>query len=254
MSEPFTLTDRTTLVTGASGGIGYAVAVAAARAGADVGLLDRSTERLDELVAEIESLGRRAHAVGADVSDSAGVREAVAEVQEHLGPLHHAANCAGINTSSPALEMSTTQWQELIDINLTGIFASCQAEGRAIAANGGGSIVNIGSVSATIANRGLTQVHYNASKAGVVHLSTSLALEWAPLGIRVNTVSPGYTKTPMATHPDVWEHVKAYEKDIPLQRWAEPSEIAEPVVFLLSDAASYCTGSNLIVDGGCVSW
>lgn len=114
--------------------------------------------------------------------------------------------------------------------------------------------MNIGSISAVIANRGLTQAHYNSAKAGVVHLTSSLALEWAQLGVRVNAVSPGYTATPMATTPEVWEHVKTYIPDIPLGRMAEPEEMVGPTVFLLSNAASYCTGINLIADGGAVAW
>jgi NAD(P)-dependent dehydrogenase (short-subunit alcohol dehydrogenase family) len=251
----FDLTDRVALVTGAAGGIGYAVATTLAQAGADVALVDRSSERLDELSEELRRLGRRSTTVVADVSDPDAVAAAVERTEAELGPLRHAVNCAGINFGVPALEMTRAQFDELLAVNLGGVFSSCQAQGRAIAASGaGGSIVNIGSISASIANRGLTQVHYNSSKAAVVHLTSSLALEWAELGIRVNAVSPGYTRTPMATHPDVWEHVKAYAKDIPLGRWAEPEEIARPVLFLLSDAASYCTGSNLIVDGGSVYW
>jgi NAD(P)-dependent dehydrogenase (short-subunit alcohol dehydrogenase family) len=256
MSLPcFDLDGRVALVTGACGGIGAAVATTLAEAGADVALVDRASERFEEIADRIARLGRRSASIVADVSDSDDVAAAVERAEAELGPVRHAVNCAGINFGVPALEMTRAQFDELIDVNLGGVFASCQAEGRAMVASGaGGSIVNIGSISASIANRGLTQVHYNSAKAGVVHLTSSLALEWAPLGIRVNAVSPGYTRTPMATHPDVWEHVKAYAKDIPLQRWAEPEEIARPVLFLLSDAASYCTGSNLIVDGGSVYW
>ncbi|MET0190140.1 MAG: SDR family oxidoreductase, partial [Pseudonocardia sediminis] len=174
--------------------------------------------------------------------------------QAELGPLRHAVNCAGINDGAPAETMPLEQWRTLLDINLTGVFLACQAEGAALLANGGGAIVNIGSISAVIANRGLTQVHYNSAKAGVVHLTTSLALEWAPRGVRVNTVSPGYTATPMAKSPEVWEHVKAYIPDIPMARMAEPEEMVGPTVFLLSDAGSYCTGVNLMVDGGAVAW
>ncbi|CAN5202327.1 SDR family oxidoreductase [soil metagenome] len=255
MSGPsFDLSGGVAIVTGASGGIGYAVAKGLAAAGADVGCIDRTDGRLKELVEEIADGGRKAFAVTADVSDFGAMHAAIASVESELGPIRYAANCAGINTSVPAMDMTREKWTETIEANLTGTFASCQAEGKAMARAGGGTIVNIGSVSAMIANRGLTQAHYNASKAGVVHLSTTLALEWADLGIRVNTVSPGYTKTPMATHPDVWEHVKAFAKDIPLKRWAEPEEMVGPIVFLLSEASSYCTGSNLVVDGGSIYW
>ena len=109
-------------------------------------------------------------------------------------------------------------------------------------------------MSGSIVNRDLLQVHYNASKAAVIHLSKSLAMEWAPRGIRVNSISPGYTATPMNTRPEVAEQVKRFEADTPLGRMAEPTEMVGPAVFLLSDAASFVTGIDLIVDGGFVCW
>jgi NAD(P)-dependent dehydrogenase (short-subunit alcohol dehydrogenase family) len=121
-------------------------------------------------------------------------------------------------------------------------------------ANGKGSIVNIASMSGTISNRGLTQVHYNSAKAAVAHLTKSLAVEWARDGVRVNCVSPGYTATPMNLRPEVAEQAKAFAADTPLGRMAEPSEIAGPIVFLLSSAASFCTGVDLLVDGGFCCW
>ncbi|MFR9805056.1 SDR family oxidoreductase [Pseudonocardia sp. RS010] len=241
-------------VTGAAGGIGAAVAVGLAASGADVACADRAGEGLDRAVAAVEGAGRRALACPVDVTDDAAVDETVARVERELGPLRYAVNCAGINDGAPAESMSVEQFRRLVDINLTGVFLSCRAEGRAMLAHGGGSIVNIGSISAVIANRGLTQVHYNAAKAGVLQLTTSLALEWAQRGIRVNAVSPGYTATPMAKSSEVWEHVKQYIPDIPMNRMAEPEEMVGPTVFLLSDAASYCTGANLLVDGGAVGW
>jgi NAD(P)-dependent dehydrogenase (short-subunit alcohol dehydrogenase family) len=145
-------------------------------------------------------------------------------------------------------------WQTVIDVNLGGVFKSCQAEGRALLGNGGGAIVNIASMSGSIVNRGLTQAHYNASKAGVIHLTKSLAMEWASRGIRVNAISPGYTATPMNTRPEVAEQAKQFERDTPLGRMATPEEMIGPAVFLLSDAASFCTGVDLVVDGGFVCW
>ena len=255
MTTPtFTLDAGAAVVTGAAGGIGTSVALGLAASGADVACLDLSAEAMQPTVQAIEATGRRAIAIACDTSDEAQVADALARVQAELGRVAYAANCAGINDGAPAEDLPLERWRRMIEVNLTGVFIACQAEGRAMLAGGGGAIVNLGSVSASIANRGLTQAHYNASKAGVVHLSTSLALEWASRGVRVNCVSPGYTKTPMATHPDVWEHVKSYAKDIPLGRWAEPEEMVGPVVFLLSAASSYCTGSNLVVDGGAIYW
>jgi NAD(P)-dependent dehydrogenase (short-subunit alcohol dehydrogenase family) len=253
-SPSFRLDGAAAIVTGAAGGIGARVAIGLAEFGATVACVDLTADGVAPTVTAIERLGRRALALPVDVSDPDQMGEAVARTQSELGPLRHAVNCAGIHNNAPTETMSLAVWQRLIEVNLTGVFVSCQAEGSAMLAGGGGSIVNIGSISAMIANRGLHQAHYNSAKAGVVHLSTTLALEWADRGIRVNTVSPGYTATPMAKHPDVWEHVQAYAKDIPLGRLAETEELVGPVVFLLSDAASYCTGANLMVDGGAVCW
>lgn len=252
MIPSFRLDGSVALVTGAAGGIGARVALGLAEFGADVGCVDVVDPA--KTVAAIQEIGRRAVGIEADVADAGQVDAAVARVQEALGPLRHAVNCAGIHSNAPAESMPREQWQRLLDVNLTGVFLCCQAEGAAMLATGGGSIVNIGSISASIANRGLAQVHYNSAKAGVLHLTTSLALEWAGHGVRVNSVSPGYTATPMAKHPDVWEHVQAYARDIPLGRLAETDELVGPVVFLLSEAASYVTGTDLLVDGGATRW
>jgi NAD(P)-dependent dehydrogenase (short-subunit alcohol dehydrogenase family) len=163
-------------------------------------------------------------------------------------------NSAGIANAAPAEQMPLAQFQKVLDVNVTGVFLSAQAAGRALLRNGGGAMVNIASMSGTIVNRDLLQVHYNASKAAVIHLSKSLAMEWAPRGIRVNAISPGYTATPMNTRPEVAEQVKRFEADTPLGRMAAPTEMVGPAVFLLSDAASFVTGVDLIVDGGFVCW
>lgn len=252
-SSPFSLKDAVVLVTGAAGGIGESVAVTLAAAGAGVACVDLSPEAVTRVHDRIAAEGGRSVAIAADVTDPDEMADAVRQA-EQLGPIRGAANCAGINYQVPAESMSLDEWKRLIDVNLTGIFVSCQAEGRAMLENGGGSIVNIGSISATIANRGLAQTHYNASKAAVLQFTRSLALEWADRGIRVNSVSPGYTLTPMATDPAVWEHVKHYVDDIPLARMADPREIALPVQFLLSSAASYVTGTELVADGGAIGW
>jgi NAD(P)-dependent dehydrogenase (short-subunit alcohol dehydrogenase family) len=255
MSLPsFRLDDRVALVTGASSGIGRRLAVGLAEAGADVGCLDLPGSDLDGAVAEIASVGRRGVALPADVTDAAALESAVEVVEEQLGPLRLAINSAGIANAAPAEEMEQSQWRKVMDVNVNGLFLSCQAEGRALLRNGGGAIVNIASMSGTIVNRGLLQAHYNASKAAVIHLSKSLAMEWAERGIRVNSISPGYTATPMNRRPEVAEQVKQFEADTPLGRMATVDELAGPAVFLLSDAASFCTGVDLIVDGGFVCW
>ncbi len=250
----FGLDGEVALVTGASSGIGLAIAVALGRAGVAVGCGARARARAEETVARIRAEGGRAVAVEWDVTDPGQAGAAVAAVEQELGPLTLAVNNAGIGAGTPALDVTPGQWQGVLDTNLNGVFYSCQAEARAMSQHGRGAIVNIASISATIANRNLTQAQYNASKAAVVHLTKSLAVEWAPLGIRVNAVSPGYTLTPMNRRPEVSELVTQFADTTPLGRLAEPDEIAGPVLFLLGPAASYITGVDLLVDGGYCCW
>jgi NAD(P)-dependent dehydrogenase (short-subunit alcohol dehydrogenase family) len=255
MTPPdFGLDQQTALVTGAGSGIGRAIAVGLAGAGADVACFDRSGPALDEVCAEIRDLGRRAVAVVGDVTDPDSVAAAVQQTGTELGPLSLAVNSAGIANAAPAEEMPLSQWQQVIDVDLTGVFLCCQAESRPMLEHGRGSIVNIASMSGTIVNRGLRQAHYNAAKAAVIHLSKSLAMEWCDRGLRVNSVSPGYTATAMNRRPEVAEQVRQFESDTPLGRMATVDELVGPAIFLLSDAASFCTGIDLIVDGGFTCW
>jgi NAD(P)-dependent dehydrogenase (short-subunit alcohol dehydrogenase family) len=250
MSLPsFRLDDRVALVTGASSGIGRAIALGLAEAGAAVGCLDRG-----DVSGTVAEIGDRALALEADVTDEGALAAAVAALEAQLGPLTLAVNCAGIANATAAEEMPPAQFRKVLDVNVTGVFLSAQAEGRAMLRHGGGAIVNIASMSGTIVNRDLLQAHYNASKAAVVHLSKSLAMEWAARGIRVNSISPGYTATPMNLRAEVAEQVERFEADTPLGRMAAPEEMVGPAVFLLSEAASFCTGVDLIVDGGFVCW
>ena len=250
----FRLDGRTALVTGAASGIGRGIALGVAGSGASVACLDRPGPGLVVVVGDIAAAGGRAITVPGDVTDPDSLADAVRRAEAELGPLSLAVNSAGIANAAPAAEMSLAQWQRVIDVDLTGVFLSCQAEGRAMLDNGGGAIVNIASMSGSIVNRGLLQVHYNAAKAGVVHLTKSLAMEWADPRIRVNAISPGYTATPMNTRPEVAEQVKTFEAETPLGRMATVEDIVGPAVFLLSDAAAFCTGVDLLVDGGFTCW
>lgn len=250
----FRLDGRVALVTGAGSGIGRRLATGLAEMGADVGCLDLPGSDLAGTVAAVGETGRKAVALPADVTRPGDLEQAVARTESDLGPMQLAVNAAGIANAAPAEDMPLRQWQSVIDVNLTGVFLSCQAEGRAMLRNGGGAIVNIASMSGTIANRGLQQASYNSSKAGVMHLTKSLATEWCDRGIRVNSVSPGYTATPMNRRPEVAEQAKQFESDTPLGRMATVDEMVGPTVFLLSDAASFVTGTDLIVDGGFVCW
>jgi len=250
----FRLDGMTAVVTGAANGIGAGIAVGLAEFGADVGCIDVAAERVQQTVDAIRAHGRRALALPADVTDPGSLDAAVEQVEGELGPLRLAVNCAGVHSDAPAEEMERDAWQRLVDVNLTGVFQSCQAEGRAMLRNGGGSIVNIASISATIANRGLNQAHYNATKAAILHLSRSLALEWADRGIRVNALSPGYVRTGLARAARPTRTLDQYLDDIPMKRIADPAEMVGPTVFLLSAAGSYCTASELVVDGGAIAW
>jgi NAD(P)-dependent dehydrogenase (short-subunit alcohol dehydrogenase family) len=251
----FDLTGRVAFVTGAGSGIGQRIAIGLAQCGADVALLDRRTDDgLAQTAASITAAGRRSLQIAADVTNGDSLKEAVAKTEADLGPLSLAVNAAGIANANPAEEMLESQFQTMIDINLKGVFLSCQAEASAMLKHGRGAIVNIASMSGMIVNRGLLQCHYNASKAGVIHMSKSMAMEWVGRGIRVNTISPGYTATPMNTRPEMVHQTKSFEEQTPMQRMATVNEMVGPAVFLLSDAASYVTGVDLLVDGGFCCW
>jgi NAD(P)-dependent dehydrogenase (short-subunit alcohol dehydrogenase family) len=250
----FSLDDRVAMVTGAASGIGRQIALGLAQSGAHVACVDLPGSNLDDAASEVQALGRKAVAVPSDVTAPEDLARAVARAEAELGPLRLAVNSAGIANAAPAEEMDLSQWRKVMDVNATGVFLSCQAQSRAMLNHGQGAIVNIASMSGSIVNRGLLQAHYNASKAAVVHLSKSLAMEWASRGIRVNSISPGYTATPMNRRPEVAEQVKQFEADTPLGRMATVEELVGPAVFLLSDAASFCTGVDLLVDGGFTCW
>lgn len=251
----FSLRGDVAFVTGAGSGIGQEIAIGLAEAGAAVACFGRKGKAgLAETVERIEKVGGKAIVIEGDVTVADDLAAAVARTENELGPLTVAVNSAGIANATAAEDMPLEQFQELMKINLEGVFLSCQAEGRAMLKHGRGSIINIASISGTIANRGLLQVHYNSSKAAVMHLSKSLAMEWAGRGIRVNSLSPGYTLTPMNLRAEVASQREIFEHDTPIGHAATADEMAGPAIFLASRAASFVTGIDLIVDGGFVCW
>jgi NAD(P)-dependent dehydrogenase (short-subunit alcohol dehydrogenase family) len=242
---------RVAIVTGGARGIGLAAVEAIASRGVGVLCLDHPDADYTAFDEACRSAGVSADHVGVDVRDQAGVRAAVDRARE-LGPVSYAVNCAGVDGLVASAGMPADEWNRVLDVDLDGVMFACQAE-HAVMSGRGGSIVNIASMSGHIVNRGVTHAAYCAAKAGVIHLSRALAVEWAPAGIRVNSVSPGYTLTEMTRRnpPDI---NAGFAAQTPLARLAEVEEVAEPVVFLLGDQASFVTGTDLLVDGGFCAW
>ena len=247
--DAFSLSGKVSVVTGANRGIGRALTQALAEAGSDVVLLVRDQEGAAAAVDELEALGVTALAVSADVTDAGEVQQAVTEIVDRLGRVDILVNNAGTCIHRPALEVTAEEWRSVMDVNVDGVWHCAQAFGRQMVAQRSGVIVNIGSISAQIVNRPQWQPGYNASKAAVHQLTKSLAAEWAPYGVRVNALAPGYIKTEMAPvdDPRFRQH---WIEDAPMRRYAMPAELGPSVVFLASDASSFMTGSVLVVDGG----
>jgi len=244
--DAFQLTDRVAVVTGGNRGLGLAFTRALAQAGARVGIVARDDAKTADAIRE---LPEGVHGFHADVRSRADVERVVPAIVPVLGGMDILVNNAGACVHAPALEVTDEDWSEVVTTNLTGVWNCCQAFGRHMADNGGGTIVNIGSMSGMIVNRPQWQPAYNASKAAVHHLTRSLAAEWAPLGIRVNALAPGYVKTEMAPvdRPEFRQH---WIDDVPMRRYATPEEIAPSVVYLASPASAFMTGSVLVIDGG----
>jgi NAD(P)-dependent dehydrogenase (short-subunit alcohol dehydrogenase family) len=247
--DSFALPGRVAVVTGGNRGLGRAFAHALGEAGASVAILARDQDKSAGVVAELAGEGIAASAFHADMANRAEVDDAADEIAAAYGPVDVLVNNAGACIHRPALEVTEEEWKTVLDVNLTGVWNGCQAFGRRMVDAGGGVIVNVGSMSGQIVNRPQWQPAYNASKAGVHHLTKSLAAEWAPFGIRVNAVAPGYVKTDM-TPIERPEFTRHWIEDAPMQRAAVPEEIAPAVVFLCSPASAFMTGSVLVVDGG----
>lgn len=248
--DTFSLTGRTALVTGGYRGLGLAFATGLAEAGADVVIAARDAESSRRAAEEIaSSTGRRTVGVALDVTEPESCAAAVQAAIDLTGRLDVLVNNAGACFHGPSLEVTTAQLRTVLDTNVTGVFEMSRAAARVMIPAGGGTIVNIGSMSGFIINRPQLQPIYNASKAAVHHLTKSLAMEWAEHGIRVNAVAPGYVKTEMAPvdDPALRQH---WIEDAPMKRYAMPEEIAPAVLYLASEASSFATGSVLTVDGG----
>lgn len=250
LEELFGLQGKVAVVTGGGRGIGQVVAQGLAKAGAEVVSIARGSSK--ETVDLITKDGGKAYELSADVTDEKAVDAAVAQIIEKSGKIDILFNNAGICIHKDALEASVDEWRQVIDINLTGEYIMARAVGKTMIEKGvKGSIINMASMSGSIVNVPQWQASYNASKAGVIHMTRSLAMEWVDKGIRVNSLSPGYIATPMSV--DTPSELKdAWMPLIPMHRMGTPEELVPAVIYLACGASGYTTGSDLIVDGGYV--
>lgn len=244
------LKGRIAVVTGGGQGIGKAIGQTFAREGAVVVVLDRNEATGRAAAAELKGTF-----IAADVTDPASVRAAAAAVQAAHGRVDILVNNAGIVRNTPAEDTSDDEWRAILAVNCDGVFWCCREFGKLMLAAGSGVIVNVASMSGLVVNRPQPQAAYNVSKAAVIHLTRSLAAEWAARGVRVNAVAPGYVATELTLRgmaDPVWK--EEWLRSTPMGRVAQPEEIAPAVLYLASDASSYVTGSTLVVDGGYTAW
>ena len=250
MSENlFDLTGQVAIVTGTSRGLGQYLARALARAGADLVLTSRKRETLTEFAAEMKALGRRVVALELDVRDEESIERMAADAEAAFGQIHILVNNAGCNIRKPALEVTWSDWNQILDTNLRGTFFVAQAVARRMIAKGYGRIVNIGSVTSVFGYAGLAP--YGASRGGVRQLTMSLADDWGKFGVTVNCLAPGWFKTEQNKILYENEEWVEYLKDrIPVKRPGQPHDLDGAVVFLASEASRYVNGQTLLVDGG----
>jgi 2-deoxy-D-gluconate 3-dehydrogenase len=246
----FDLTGRTALVTGASRGIGRALAVGLAAAGADVALSARDAAALEEVRAEVEALGRKAVVLPADVTDAEACTRLVDDSVAALGQLDVLVNNAGGSSFfGPFTELRFSGWEKTMRLNVDSIVHLSQAAGRHMVGRGTGSVINVASVAGLGGSPMMAA--YGASKAAVISLTKTLAREWGTSGVRVNALCPGWTKTDL--NRDLWagpDGGAGFVATQAMQRWGSVEEMVGPVVFLAADASSYMTGQVLVVDGG----
>jgi NAD(P)-dependent dehydrogenase (short-subunit alcohol dehydrogenase family) len=253
--DKFSLAGQVGIVTGGGQGLGKVFCHAFAEAGADIVVAELNPQTGPETAREIEAKGRRALFIPTDVSQRASVQAMADKVMAEFGRIDFLMNNAGIVKWGAAEEVSEEDWRRVMDVNLNGLFFCCQAVGRYMIRQRRGRIINIASMSGLIVNRPQAQASYNASKAAVIHLTKSLAAEWAPYNIRVNAIAPGYMGTAMAKpFFDDPQYGGMWIEAIPMKRPGEPEELGPLAVFLAAEASSYITGATIVIDGGYTIW
>lgn len=254
--ERFRLDGEIAVITGGGRGIGLACAEALAEAGARIVVIEAQGSAAEEAVRHLTGRGFEAEGFEGDVTRSARMDEIADEIAGRGKAATVLVNNAGIGQSGiPLEELPDADWLRMMDVNVNGVFWSSRAFGRHMIRAGRGSIVNLGSMSGTIANRPQPQTAYNVSKAAVHHLTRSMAAEWAPHGLRVNAVAPTYIETPMVlANPLNQDRIPAWLHDTPMGRMGQAHEVASAVLFLASEAASLMTGAIVPVDAGYTCW
>ena len=251
MSSLFNISGKVAVVTGASSGLGRQFALALAREGANVAILARRVEKLENVKAEVEALGVACLAVKCDVVDTESIKSAVAAVVERFGRIDILVNNAGVGAGAPAELQEDSVWNMTINTNLNGVYFVAREVGKVMVKQNYGKIINIGSIHSTVCMNGSPISAYCASKGGVAMLTKALACEWAKYNITVNAIGPAYFESEMTDQfvntPEFAQAVMAY---CPMGRVGKPGELDGAVVYFASDASSYTTGQLLTVDGG----
>ena len=249
----FDLTGKVALVTGASKGLGNAIAVGLARAGARLALCARSREGLAETRAAVEAAGGEARTFEMDVLSRASVRDAVSAAVAEMGRIDILVNNAGVNVRKPALELAEEEWDRVVDTNLKGYFLVAQAVGAHMVARRSGKVINVSSIFGAVGMN--NQLAYAASKGGVAQLTKVMAIEWAPHGVTVNAVGPTYFETPLvAALRNDPERFRFINERTPMGRWGQPEELVGTIVYLAAPASDFVTGQTVYVDGGWTIW